>query len=165
MDQVGSLILVSSVLLDMCNNTYILKDEMGSNFDLQAATPDWQQTDVRSLEAFLGFREGIEIIVELRGQDAAAVIELLDQVPLSSLLLSHTDSHTCRHWIYPPSRNVKKRDTRSCSVSSVTHVISSLHHIAYRMVWRFWERTHICRVGFRMCGLDATETSWWLSNR
>lgn len=52
-----------------------------------ATTPDWQHIEVATLERFLDSQAGIDYVLKLRGQDAAAVVDLLDQVALHLLFL------------------------------------------------------------------------------
>lgn len=57
-----------------------------------AADLDWQNIDITALNPLLASRQGIDVIVQLRGRDAVSVIDLLDQVPPSILLCSILDS-------------------------------------------------------------------------
>lgn len=67
----------------------------------RSATPDWQHLDIRSLEAIVVSQPGIESLLALRGEDAKAVVNLLDQVtsltsflPYANLLASLGTGHT-----------------------------------------------------------------------
>lgn len=70
--------------------------ELAAESLLRALTADWKNIDVGELEILLNTKEGRETAVELRGQNAAGVIDILDQVPRTPCLFLHTNSHVCR---------------------------------------------------------------------
>lgn len=60
---------------------------MATVVDPQVRT-NWKSLDIRSLESLANSRAGSKSISKLRGQDAAAIADLLDQVPIFEYFFS-----------------------------------------------------------------------------
>lgn len=53
----------------------------GTNHESDSATtPDWKNLTVTKLESLINSRDGTSFLINLRGQDAKVVVDLLDEV-------------------------------------------------------------------------------------
>lgn len=93
---------------------------------------NWRRIDIPKLDNLLGSRSGIDEIVSLRGPDAAAVMNLLDQVLNSLSFLSRICTNEgrvdSRHWTSLILTNVEHIVTPARYANSVAPVAVSPRH-------------------------------------
>lgn len=109
---------------------------MASNTTSPTITLNWKQLDLVTLEQLVCSQAGIDSLIALRGQNAAAVVDLVDQVPSPALI-----QFKCA--LIHMRLVAGRAESRGSSWKKVSiHTAQALHHVRYPTYFPYAARRH-----------------------